>query len=163
MITPEKLAASGSEHGHQAAFFQWVALNFQHESKKLLFAVPNGGDRNIAVAANMKAEGVKSGVPDVFWPVPIGQFAGLWLELKRPGLHGRALGGRSENQEKWHKDLVAQRYAVATVYGWEAMVQTLLWYSQLGRNEFAYYWSMRKEANDCLFVVGTAIEGFKAW
>jgi hypothetical protein len=26
MITPEKLAANGSEHGHQAAFFAWCAV-----------------------------------------------------------------------------------------------------------------------------------------
>ena len=27
MITPEQLAKSGTEHGHQAALFCWIALN----------------------------------------------------------------------------------------------------------------------------------------
>ncbi len=61
---------------------------------KYLMAIPNGGQRHPAVAAKLKAEGVKSGVPDLFLPVPIpGVSAGLWIEMKSPK------GVLTENQE----------------------------------------------------------------
>lgn len=154
MITPEQLAQSGTEHGHQVAFFQWAATISEVPDMDMLFAVPNGGERNLKVAANMKAEGVKSGVPDVVWPVPRGNFAGLYLELKRPGLERRALGARSENQVKWHKKLIAKHYAVVTCYGWEAMAQAVELYAE-DPNAFSRAWWERRGANegDCLFVV----------
>lgn len=163
MITPEQLAKAGTEHAHQTAFFQWVAMRFQHPQKHMFFAVPNGGDRNISVAASMKAEGVKPGVPDVFWPVPMGPYAGLWLELKRPGLEGRALGGRSDKQEKWHRDLIGQQYAVATVYGWEAMTEALKWYSHPMATDFFMRMRQKGDHGDCLFVAGNATAGFRSW
>ena len=52
---------------------------------KCLMAIPNGGQRHIAVARKLKAEGVKSGVSDLFLalPIPHGP-AGLWIEMKAP-------------------------------------------------------------------------------
>ena len=35
--------------------------------KSLLFAVPNGGQRSIITAANLKREGVLAGVSDLIW------------------------------------------------------------------------------------------------
>lgn len=137
IITPEQVAASGTEHGHQAAIFQWIALVGckVHPELRLLFAVPNGGDRRASVAASMKAEGVKSGIPDMILPVPMASEIdklyersgchGLYLELKRPGLEKRKNGDRSDNQVQWHKDLRKQGYAVATAYGWQAAAWVL--------------------------------------
>ena len=134
MITPEQLAKSGTEHGHQCAIIQWTVIKGLAsdgrpiEDLDLLFAIPNGGDRNVSVAASLKAEGVRSGVPDLCWPVPRGQFAGLYLELKVPKHYGTKSGGRSDNQIKWQKRLLAQRYAVVTAYGWQAGVTALVQY-----------------------------------
>lgn len=131
MITPEQIVekGKGSEHSHQCALMQWVALNGrQWPDLDLLFAVPNGGDRSMSVAAAMKAEGVKSGVPDLCLPVPRGGYPGLWIEMKRPGEARKAQGGRSENQVKWHKRLVAQRYAVVTCYSWKAAIKAIQLY-----------------------------------
>ena len=68
MITPEQLAANPSEHSQQAALFCWAA---QHVGSipelALLFAIPNGGKRDKITGARMRAEGVKPGVPDIFW------------------------------------------------------------------------------------------------
>lgn len=127
LITPEQIAAGGSEHAHQAAFFQWIAL---YGSKvmgdtEMLFAIPNGGDRRASVAASLKAEGVKSGVPDVCWPIPRktpwADYHGLWMELKKPSEQGKRGGGRSDTQIKWHDMLIEKGYFVALVYGWQAM------------------------------------------
>lgn len=47
-----------------------------------VFAVPNGGKRNLFVARKMKAEGQKKGVPDVWLPVKKHTYSGLVIELK---------------------------------------------------------------------------------
>jgi len=132
MLTPEQIAQSGTEHGHQAAIFQWIVIEGKPNVSDLLgllFAIPNGGDRKQSVAASLKAEGVKSGVPDLCLPVARHRgggdagaqpYHGLWIELKRPGLEGRVHGGRSDKQVQWHKDLLDQGYAVVTAYGWQA-------------------------------------------
>lgn len=74
-----------SEHESQVAFFEWWELYAKSRKipDNLCFAVPNGGHRHIAVAAKLKAEGVKAGTPDVFLMVPMGTFHGLILEFKR--------------------------------------------------------------------------------
>lgn len=146
-ITPEMLAASGTEHGHQCAIFQWIAMGGARthaQCMDLVFAVPNGGDRQAHVGAAMRAEGVKPGVPDMCWPVPrmqVGQRAsggtywyhGLYIELKTPKRVREKDGGRQEHQIKWQKRLLEQGYAVVTAYGWQAACWALVayWNGQL--------------------------------
>lgn len=128
MITPEQIVerGKGSEHSHQCALMQWVAIEGrQWPDLDLLFAVPNGGARSMSVAAAIKAEGVKSGVPDLFLPVPRSHYPGLWIEMKKPGEERKANGGRSDNQVRWHKRLRRMSYAVVTCYSWKAAVNTL--------------------------------------
>ena len=133
MITPEQIAASGTEHGHQAAFFQQLVLLRKEDpvwwaDTVMAFAIPNGGDRRPSVAASLAAEGVKSGVPDVCYPVPLGPVAGLWNKFKVPGLDLKTNGARQPNQIKWAKDLRAKHYAVCTCYGWRAGIFALTAY-----------------------------------
>ena len=47
-----------------------------------LWAIPNGGFRFISTAKKLKAEGALSGVWDLFFSVPIGEFGGLFIECK---------------------------------------------------------------------------------
>lgn len=71
------------EHYIQAAFFDLVRLRRQTDDRwRLIFAIPNGGHRNIVTARRLKLEGVEAGIPDVFCAVPAGDYAGLWLEFK---------------------------------------------------------------------------------
>ena len=64
------------EHQIQKAIAQYLDL------KGLCWwAVPNGGRRNISVARKMKAEGQKSGVPDITL-IYKGQYYGI--EVKKP-------------------------------------------------------------------------------
>tara|TARA_R110000868_G_scaffold21307_1_gene88515 strand:- start:2768 stop:3313 length:546 start_codon:yes stop_codon:yes gene_type:complete len=113
-----------TEHEEQVALFAWARDN---ESRMpglaLMFAIPNGGDRHAAVAAKLKAEGVKAGVPDVFLPVAAGGKHGLWIELKR------RKGGRvSEVQAAWMTALSEQGYAVGLSYGADEAIATVLDY-----------------------------------
>lgn len=71
------------EHEAQCELFRWV---FENETKipelRWLYAVPNGGFRHKATAGRIKAEGARSGVPDLIMPVSRGDRAGLAIELK---------------------------------------------------------------------------------
>jgi hypothetical protein len=78
-----------SEHEIQCALVRWCDL--QGPPYDLLYANPNGGHRRKSVAAKMKAEGVRAGVPDLTLPVPRGRFGALYLELKRPGKYPTAV------------------------------------------------------------------------
>ena len=49
---------------------------------KLIYHVPNGGHRVKAVAAKLKGQGVKSGVPDLVLPMARGGYFGLYIEFK---------------------------------------------------------------------------------
>lgn len=72
-----------SEHQEQAAYFDWVrAKERQDPTYSCIFAIPNGGMRNIGVAMKLKKEGVKSGVWDIHIPISKDGWAGLWIEMK---------------------------------------------------------------------------------
>jgi hypothetical protein len=95
-MSPEQYAAVGTEHAHQVALFMWMQQNRDiYPELEWAFAIPNGGERNPAVAARLKAEGVKSGVSDIFIPVPRGYLHGLFIEMKKPG------GKESQNQKEF--------------------------------------------------------------
>jgi hypothetical protein len=98
-----------TEHQEQSAVFAWARLReARWPELRLLFAVPNAAKRGVRLAAYMKAEGLRSGVPDMFLPVPRGGFTGLAIEQKIKG------GEVSDNQEWWLEHLAAE--------GWKACV-----------------------------------------
>lgn len=73
-----------SEHEIQVALFEWLDayLPTVGVDPRLAWATPNGGHRHPAVAAKLKAEGVRAGVPDVTIAVPRHGFHGFYCELK---------------------------------------------------------------------------------
>src|SRR5687767_5498767 len=95
-VTPEQLAASGSEDGHQMALFCWAAgAAPQYPALAFLFAIPNGGSRHIVEATKMVATGLRSGVPDVFLPYPFANamYAGCFIEMKASKRRNHKDGG----------------------------------------------------------------------
>lgn len=85
-MTPEQIAKPGTEHAIQCAVFCWASQNIDlYPQLKWLFAIPNGGERNIIVAGRLKAEGVKSGVSDICLPYANNKYNGLFIEMKKPG------------------------------------------------------------------------------
>jgi hypothetical protein len=48
----------------------------------LLFAIPNGGLRNIRTAMRLKKEGTLAGVPDLFLSIPRNDWHGFYIEMK---------------------------------------------------------------------------------
>ena len=87
-------------------------MSKRYRELSLLFHIPNGGARSKATAGKLKAEGVKTGVPDMFLPVARGGYHGLFIELKvKPNK-------TTENQDIWIAELKKQGYAVEVCYGW---------------------------------------------
>ncbi len=75
------------EHQSQAAVIQWFA--YAHKGLGLpefaLFAVPNAGaGAQRGQAGKMKAEGARSGIPDLLLPVARRGRIGLAIEMKAP-------------------------------------------------------------------------------
>jgi hypothetical protein len=112
-----------SEHAEQAALIQWAELVQAHTPELgLLFAIPNGGQRHAAVAAAMKREGVKRGVPDLCLPVARSGKHGLYIEFKAGD------GKLSAHQKRWRDLLIAQGYGVEVVYSFEQAKDLLVAY-----------------------------------
>ena len=109
-----------SEHIEATRLIRVVTLHeAAHPPLRLLYAVPNGGDRNKVVAAKMKAEGVKPGVPDYCLPVARDGFHGLYIELKS------LVGYASREQKQWIEDLRAEGYRCEVCRGWERAWEVL--------------------------------------
>lgn len=67
------------EHNLQVSCVKWFRLKYRG---RLIYAIPNGGQRNKIVAAKLKSEGVVSGVPDLHIPVANKFYHGLYIEMK---------------------------------------------------------------------------------
>ena len=103
-----------TEHEEQVKLFTWARLqSAKHPQLTMMFAIPNGGQRNIVTATKLKAEEVKSGVPDIFLAYPSSHSHGLFIEMKS------AKGKVSENQREWIAGLSAHGYMCAVCYSFD--------------------------------------------
>lgn len=123
MATRTKLPIP-TEHQEQATFIDVCErLSASVPALGLVFAIPNGGQRNVVVARKLKAEGVRPGVPDLFLPVARGIWHGLFIEMKR-----RDGGELKPTQRRVHRQLLDQNYDVRVCLGWKDAVRTALTY-----------------------------------
>ena len=126
-------ATNPTEHAEAVALMRMVKLHEgRHPELRLLFAVPNGGDRHKIVAAKMKAEGVKAGVPDYFLASPRycsasrEDYSGLFIELKS------MTGYASKEQKEWVERLRGQGYRAEVCRGWEQAWGVIREYLSIG-------------------------------
>lgn len=77
------------ESNLQQACVKWFRLQYPN---LIIFAIPNGGSRNVIEAARLKREGVLAGVADLMVLKPNKQYYGLLIEMKI------GKGRQSENQ-----------------------------------------------------------------
>lgn len=104
------------EESHKA--FAVPELAFFHH-------IPNGGSRgdsarSAAIAGGrLKAEGVKAGVLDCFWPLVRGHYHGLYIEMKKPSLKtANVLNGVSKEQREFGSYVIEQGYSAIVCYDW---------------------------------------------
>jgi hypothetical protein len=103
-----------SEHIEQVKLFTWAKLQSnKHVPLTMMFAIPNGGQRNIVTATKLKAEGVKSGVPDIMLAYPSKHAHGLFIEMKS------VKGSLSENQREWISTLSSNGYQCNVCYSFD--------------------------------------------
>lgn len=131
-IDPAQYAnRSGTEHAAQVALFMWASEPEQvakYPELAWMFAIPNGGLRDKITAANLKAEGVKDGVSDVFLPVVRGSWSGLFIEMKRPnGAQGRA-GKSTPKQREFVDEMRSRGYGAMVATGFEEARDAIIGY-----------------------------------
>lgn len=76
-----------SEHQEQVSFIHAAKKMLRARGDEymipLLFAIPNGGKRDARTASSLKMEGVRAGIPDLFFAKPNPSSYGLFIEMKR--------------------------------------------------------------------------------
>ena len=109
------------EAREQEALFRWAAYERgKWPELETMYHIPNGGSRNKAEAARLKAQGVRAGVPDICLPAARGCYHGLYIELKRRN------GGRvSEAQREWIEYLENAGYCARVCHGWDEARETI--------------------------------------
>lgn len=111
-----------SEHAEQVALFQALAL---HPECRWIHAVPNGGYRSKTTAVNLRNEGVKKGVWDLFCCYPRNGFHGMYIEMK----FGR--NKLTEEQEAFRSHCEAEGYYCIVAYSWQDAYQAIMGYMGL--------------------------------
>lgn len=121
-----ELNASGKpkEHYEQRWLIQWIDKRVDlYPDLRMIYAVPNGGDRSPRVAAMMKLEGVRPGVCDLVVAVRRKGYAGLYIEMKE-----RDGGTVRPDQKAWIATLRANGYRVEVCAGYEEAREVVCWY-----------------------------------
>ena len=117
-----------SESQEQQWVMEWAGMQRgTYPELQLLFHIPNEAKRSYAVAAKLKSEGMKSGVPDLMLPVPRGKYHGLFIEMKR-----QKEGRVSDNQKGWIEALQQQGYRCEVCKGAEPAVAVIKKYLDKG-------------------------------
>jgi hypothetical protein len=111
------------ERPHQVALIKWVReVKEAYPVLKLLYAVPNGGDRNLRVARKLKAEGVLAGVADLCLPAARRGYHGLYLEMKSED------GGATKEQKEFLRGVSGEGYCAVIANGFDEAKAVLEWF-----------------------------------
>ena len=111
------------EAQEQENLITWCNLQSRkYPELNLIFHIPNGGSRNKVEAFNLKKQGVKAGVPDLFFPVAKKGYYGLFIEMKVKN------NKPTENQKKWLNALAEQGFLTTVCYSFEEARKTILNY-----------------------------------
>ena len=92
----------------QTACVKWFRLQYPD---LIIYAVPNGGSRNVREAQRLKAEGVLAGVADLVVLLPQGK--SLYIEMKVKG------NRRTDNQKDFQQKAEALGYKYYVCYSFD--------------------------------------------
>ena len=99
-----------TESQEQRQLIQWCRTD---PRLQYLFHIPNESVGGQGWLIRNRQMGVKAGVPDLFYPVPLHGYHGLFIEMKA------AKGRLRPEQERWIKILDTFGYKTAVCHGWE--------------------------------------------
>ena len=117
--TPKAAPDEHNESWHQRQLIQWCR---QFPWGQFLFHVPNETTGGPSWVVRNRQMGCKKGVPDLMLPVPMGDYHGLFIEMKKPG------GLPSDSQRRWNAALNGLGYLAVYCHGWEEAKNVLLRY-----------------------------------
>lgn len=129
------------EHQVQAEVIAKVDGELVHKYPELrwLFAVPNGGDRNLFVAKKMKAEGVRRGVCDLWLPVRRAGYVGWVREMKAEAERADGAGVErrrpTPDQEDWLMHLESEGWDTGICYTAAETLRELVMYLDQPKGE----------------------------
>lgn len=101
----------------------WFRIQYW-QFKLHLWAIPNGGSRNIVTAVNLKAEGVLAGVSDLFLMIPKGVYHGMFIEMKAKA------GKVSDSQKEFMAAASSMNYKTVVCYGFDEAKEAITKYLQ---------------------------------
>lgn len=102
-----------NESAHQQqviAWARWASRSAKYPMLDMLHCSLNGVKLSKSQAGIAKGQGMLSGVPDLFLPVPRGKYHGLYIEMK----HGT--NTLTDNQKKFLQNAANVGYAVSVCY-----------------------------------------------
>lgn len=105
----------------QILCIEWFRAMYP-QYRMLLFAIPNGGKRNVVTALRMKREGVISGVPDLFLSIGRNGYHGFYIEMK----FGK--NKMSQNQEKFFQYAKKHGYKCELINSFDQFVREVTFY-----------------------------------
>lgn len=116
------LTKENSEDFEQKQLIQWCRTDprFQY-----LFHIANESVGGFEWIVRNRQMGCKKGVPDLFYPVPLNGYHGLFIEMKK-----RKGGTVSAEQKMWLKALETFGYKVAVCKGFQEAKEVLLEYAE---------------------------------
>lgn len=154
-MIPKKIAKT-SESSHQQAFFCYCAVAYRYgfdiadkwaetggelpgkvdkpaiPALEWIHAIPNGGFRDKITAGKLKAEGVKSGISDIFLPYPVDKWHGLYIEMKKPALKPKTnrskKGGLTNDQISFANYLSGVDYGFVVCYSYSEAIEVVKQY-----------------------------------
>ncbi len=115
-----------NETQEQKQLIQWCRTNPKYQ---FLFHIPNESVGGQGWTVRNRQMGVKPGVPDLFYPVPMHGYHGLFIEMKKEK------GGRlSQAQKRWISALTSMGYKCVVAKGWEEAKEALEEYTDEKHN-----------------------------
>ena len=108
-----------TEHDEQVKVIQWCDAHPDPRVSRI-YSHLNGLRAPIGAAIKAKYSGGRKGIPDLFLPVPCGQYHGLYIEMKR--LKG---GKLTPEQKDWIKFLNDSGYKAIVCKGHEAAIEMI--------------------------------------
>ena len=98
---------------------KWFRIQYPNE---IIFAVPNGGSRNLFEAVKLKKTGTLAGVADLFLAKPSKGFSGLFIEVKQ----GR--NKQTQTQKDFEQIIKLKGYEYRVVYSLDEFMDLIYSY-----------------------------------
>lgn len=99
-----------TESQEQRQLIQWCRTD---PRLQFIFHIPNESVGGPGWLVRNRQMGVRSGVPDLFYPVPMKGYHGLFIEMKTK------TGRLSAVQKRWLNALNEMGYLAVVAHGWE--------------------------------------------